>query len=159
MTAMLAIFVGWTIAQAQYNITGVPAAGYAVIALIFIYNAAYAFSWLVLVVAYPIEVAPYKWRACMWALTMLAISISAFFNQYVNPIGLENAKWKYYIYYDCWILIEIVIIYFFFPETSGRTLEEIAVVFDGETAAITNSLMEKIPETEHREILNVDEKK
>lgn len=51
-TAMLIIFVGWTIAQARYNITGVPAAGYAVIALIFIYNAAYAFSWLVLVSSY-----------------------------------------------------------------------------------------------------------
>lgn len=109
-TAMLVIFIGWTIAQARYNITGVPASGYAVIALIFIYNAAYAFSWLVLVslcsskivcsladilekvVAYPIEVAPYKWRARMWALTMFAISVSAFFNQYVNVSCMSHSR-------------------------------------------------------------------
>jgi hypothetical protein len=46
---MLIIFIGWTIAQARYDITGVRSAGYAVIALVFIYNAAYAFSWLFLV--------------------------------------------------------------------------------------------------------------
>lgn len=48
-SAMLVIFIGWTIAQARYDISGVPAAGYAVIALVFIYNAAYAFCWLYLV--------------------------------------------------------------------------------------------------------------
>jgi hypothetical protein len=40
---MLAIFIGWTTAQARYDITIVPAAGYAVTALVFLYNAAYAF--------------------------------------------------------------------------------------------------------------------
>ncbi|RDW80988.1 hypothetical protein BP5796_05686 [Coleophoma crateriformis] len=105
--------------------TKVPAAGYAVITLVFLYNAAYAFSWLYLVVAYPVEIAPYKWRARMWALTLSSIFISAFFNQYVN------------------IAIEIAIIWKFFPETSGRTLEEIAVIFDGEAAAITNTVEDK----------------
>ncbi|XMA16517.1 hypothetical protein WAI453_009308 [Rhynchosporium graminicola] len=153
-SAMLAIFIGWTIAQARYDISGVPAAGYAVIALIFLYNAAYAFCWLYLVVGYPIEIAPYLWRARLWALTLLSIFISAFFNQYVNPIGLENIGWKYYVYYDVWIAIEIVIIYFFFPETSGRTLEEIAVIFDGESAALSAGMDEKVSagvETTHAE--------
>ncbi|PMD47758.1 putative MFS hexose transporter [Hyaloscypha variabilis F] len=109
------IFVGWTIAQARYDITGVQGAGYAVLALIFLNNAAYSYCWLFLVITYPLEVAPYKWRAKLWALVVLSISISAFFNQYVNPIGLENAGWKHYVYYDIWILIEIIIVYFFFP--------------------------------------------
>ncbi|CZT03711.1 related to hexose transporter protein [Rhynchosporium agropyri] len=117
-SAMLAIFIGWTIAQARYDISGVPAAGYAVIALVFLYNAAYAFCWLYL------------------------------------PIGLENIGWKCYVYYDVWIAIEIVIIYFFFPETSGRTLEEIAVIFDGESAALSAGMDEKVSagvETTHAE--------
>jgi hypothetical protein len=44
--------------------------------------------------------------------------------------------------------------YFFFPETSGRTLEEIAVVFDGEAAAITTTVNEKTmhPEVLHHEV-------
>lgn len=106
LTTMLIIFIGWTVAQAQYDMHGVKAAGYAVIAIVFLYNAAYAYSLLYLVsclcdsvppllnrdmiltslqvVAYPIEIAPYRWRVRMWSLTLLAISIAAFFNSYVN---------------------------------------------------------------------------
>ena len=49
MAAMLTFFVGWTIAQARYDITGVQGAGYAVLALIFLNNAAYSYCWLFLV--------------------------------------------------------------------------------------------------------------
>ncbi|KAJ0419557.1 hypothetical protein BJY00DRAFT_313940 [Aspergillus carlsbadensis] len=145
-SGMLVIYVAWTVAQARYEITGVKSAGYAVIALIFLYNAFYSFAWLFLVVAYPLEIANYKFRARLWALTLLSVSLSAFFNAYINPIGLENAQWRYYIYYDTWITIEVLINYFFFPETSGRTLEEIAEVLDGEKARITEHGGEKIME-------------
>lgn len=44
---------------------------------------------------------------------------------FVNPIGLENIDWKYLIVYVVWLCFEIVFIYFFFPETYGKTLEEL----------------------------------
>lgn len=44
---------------------------------------------------------------------------------FVNPIGLENAGWKYLLVYVCWLCFEVVFIYFMFPETYGRTLEEL----------------------------------
>jgi hypothetical protein len=46
--------------------------------------------------------------------------------------------------------MEIIIIYFMFPETSGRSLEEIAVVFDGESAAVTTS-ENKLEDLQHIE--------
>jgi len=49
-----------------------------------------------------------------------------FFNQFVNPIGLENLGWRYYISYCVWIVVEILITFFLFPETHGKTLEELA---------------------------------
>lgn len=51
---------------------------------------------------------------------------ATFINTFVNPIGLDNIGWKYYIWYCCWISVEGVVIYLFFPETAGRTLEELS---------------------------------
>lgn len=51
---------------------------------------------------------------------------AAFFTTFVNPIGLDNAGWKYLISYCVFLAFETVFIYFFFPETFGRTLEELA---------------------------------
>lgn len=41
----------------------------------------------------------------------LCVQIALVFNQYVNPIGLENLGWKYYIFYCVWIAIELVVVY------------------------------------------------
>ena len=53
-----------------------------------------------------------------------------FFNQFVNPIGLDAFGWKYYLVYVGWILVEIVIFFFFYPETLGHTLEHSGDIFD-----------------------------
>jgi hypothetical protein len=57
-------------------------------------------------------------------------------NRYINPIGLKNLKpgWKFYTIYCCWIAVELVVVYLFYIETKGPTLEEIAKIFDGEEA-------------------------
>lgn len=43
----------------------------------------------------------------------------------MNPIGLDNADWKYLLVYVCWLCFEVLFIYFLFPETYGKTLEEL----------------------------------
>lgn len=54
------------------------------------------------------------------------------FGSFVNPIGLENLDWKYLIVYVVWLCFEVVFIYFFFPETYGKTLEELTFLFESE---------------------------
>lgn len=51
---------------------------------------------------------------------------ATFINTFVNPIGMDNIGWRYYIWYCCWITVEGIVIYLFFPETAGRTLEELS---------------------------------
>lgn len=51
--------------------------------------------------------------------------LSSFFTTFVNPIGLSSVGWKYLISYCCFLAFEIAFVYFFFPETFGRTLEEL----------------------------------
>ena len=43
-------------------------------------------------------------------------------------------QWKLCSIYAGWILLELVIVYCFFIETKGPTLEEIAKIFDGDEA-------------------------
>jgi len=55
------------------------------------------------------------------------------FGSFVNPIGLQNLDWKYLIVYVVWLCLEVVFIYFFFPETFGKTLEELTFLFESES--------------------------
>lgn len=87
-------------------------------------------------VAYPAEIWPYQLRARGVALTQLSTASAIFFNIFVNPIALDAIGWKYYIVFAVILLIITVTIYFFYPETMGHSLEEMAIVFDGIEAAV-----------------------
>jgi hypothetical protein len=51
--------------------------------------------------------------------------------------------------YCIWILVEIATVYFFFPETSGRSLEELSFMFESKDVrekveANTNKVLENV---------------
>ncbi|KAH7412894.1 hypothetical protein BKA64DRAFT_340088 [Cadophora sp. MPI-SDFR-AT-0126] len=47
--------------------------------------------------------------------------------QYVYPIGPDNINWKFYIVYLALDIVFLVNIYFTFPETQNRSLEDVDV--------------------------------
>lgn len=98
---------------------------------LFIFFGFYDIAFTPLSFAYPVEILPYKLRSRGLSITLTTIFGAGFFNQYVNPIALEKLHWKFYFVYVACLASFIVIIWFLFPETKGRTLEEIAEVFDG----------------------------
>ncbi|KAI0677721.1 hexose transporter [Trametes maxima] len=130
--ALTFIFTGWTVASAQYAMTGSQAASRAVIAFIFLYSPAYNMGYNALTYTYLVEIFPYHARAKGIAVFQWWGRAAGFFNQFVNPIGIANAGWKYYISYCIFLLFEIVFVWFLFPETSNRSLEELAFLFEGE---------------------------
>lgn len=75
--------------------------------------------------AFLVELFPFAVRSRGITIFQLFGRGAGFFNTFVNPIGLKNATWKYLISYCVWLAFEIVCIYFLWPETSGRTLEEL----------------------------------
>jgi MFS family permease len=156
---MLTIFTAWTIASAQFAIHEAKSAGIAVIALIFVFQFFYCIAFSPLPVAYSVEVLPYSIRAKGMATYVFSTKCAVFVNQYVNvsahhsfspifhprfrrltsieqPIGLQRAGWKYYIVYVVILAVESFIAYGWFLETKGKALEEIAVIFDGESADV-----------------------
>ncbi|KAJ4207098.1 hypothetical protein NW757_014835, partial [Fusarium falciforme] len=45
-------------------------------------------------------------------------------------------NWNFWCFYTVWIAVELVFVYFFYIETKGPTLEEIARIFDGDDANV-----------------------
>lgn len=136
----LVCYAIWTALEATYEMstnltTGAgsppPGLAQAVVAVIFVYNLVFALGWGALQVTYVVEILPYNLRARGLVLYNLFVALALIFNQYANPIGVSNSGWKFYITYDVWLIVELVVVYFLFVETSGLSLEETVLLIDG----------------------------
>jgi MFS family permease len=133
---MLACYMIWTILSAineqrHFEDTSL---GTGVIVMIFMYQFFYNAGlngppWV-----YVTEVLPTHLRAKGTNIMQIAATCAILFNGYANPIAMDAISWKYYIVYCCVIAVEIALVYFGFPETKGRSLEEVALIFDGDKA-------------------------
>lgn len=103
---MTAIFAVWTGVSANYAQTGNQHAAAAVVAMIFIYYMFYTIMHP-LTYIYITEVFPFVLRAKGVGLTQTFSRAGSAFNLFVNPIGLGNIGWKFYIVY-------VVCLFFFF---------------------------------------------
>lgn len=106
----------WTALESTYEqsteLTGEGSKGVAkgVLAMIFLYNLSYAIGWGPLQVTYVVEILPYQLRARVrpqikssmadtnefqgLVLYNLFVALALIFNQYANPIGVTNIKWR-----------------------------------------------------------------
>lgn len=137
------IFIAWTIASQQYVEAGSITGGRIVIACIFLFQTFYSIAWMNLLVIYPLEICPYSIRSKAWSLVLLVVYVAQIFGNYVNPVGLDSIGWKFYIYYCVWVVIVFLVVYFFFPETQGPTLEELAALFDGDKSQVADYVKER----------------
>ncbi|KAL1407871.1 hypothetical protein Q8F55_007307 [Vanrija albida] len=138
LTSAIGMFFSYvviTACSAAYA-NGHEPAGKAVMAMLFVYFFFYDIGYTGLTLAYPLEILPFNLRSKGVAILLMCIMLSATFNTYVNPIALVSIAWKYYFVFLGVLIFAIVAIYFGFPETKGRLLEEIAVIFDGDEATL-----------------------
>ncbi|TWU70338.1 hypothetical protein ED733_000033 [Metarhizium rileyi] len=91
----------------------------------FIFNVGYAG----LTFLYATEVAPLQLRAAISAVATTTVWIFNFLLAEVTPIGFNTIGYRYYIVFVVLNAAIVPIVYFFFPETSGRSLEEIDAIF------------------------------
>ncbi|KAG5637163.1 hypothetical protein H0H81_005566 [Sphagnurus paluster] len=129
---MFVTFGAWTITNALYINFGNTAAAKATIPLIFIFYFFYDMAYTPMVVAYTLEILPYRIRAKGFAVMNLTTMLTAAFNQFINPVAIDAIGWWYYLVYCGWLVVELAFIVAFIVETRGRTLEETSALFDGE---------------------------
>ncbi|KAJ5704622.1 hypothetical protein N7536_000311 [Penicillium majusculum] len=145
---MLAVFTVQTLCAALFNDYGNVTAGHVVIAMLFLFYFFFNLAFNALLYSYPVEVLPYPIRAKGFSLLMFFGKASNFINILVNPIGLQAIGWKLYLVYVAWLCVEVVVIWKFFVETKGPSLEAIAVLFDGKHDKSENEKKEPVEKEE-----------
>ncbi|KAL1590877.1 hypothetical protein WHR41_00150 [Cladosporium halotolerans] len=133
---MLVGFVLVTALSGSFAENGHAATGIAVIPFLFIFFAGYDIAMTPFQIAYPCEIWPYRLRSRGLTVTLITSVVAIFFNTFVNPIALERIGWKYYIVFIVVLILLGLTVYFYYPETRGHTLEQMAVIFDGDDAEV-----------------------
>ncbi|PYI09322.1 general substrate transporter [Aspergillus sclerotiicarbonarius CBS 121057] len=131
---MFVSYVLVTALSGSFAATNDAATGAAVIPFLFIFFAGYCIALTPFLTSYPCEIWPYRLRSRGLTVTWVATIVGMFFNTFVNPIALEAIEWKYYIVFIVVLLVFGVTAFFFYPETKGYSLEQVAVIFDGPDA-------------------------
>lgn len=126
MSIAMAIIAGTT---ADYEHTGNKTSSNVSIAFIFIFSVLYNVGFIVQPL-YPGEITPTDLRAKAYMISQVFSGIAGFVNQYAAPVAMQNIKYWFYVFYVFWDIIEGAVIYFFYVETVGHTIEEIQVIFE-----------------------------
>lgn len=108
---------------------GHTAASYAMIVCMFLFGMVFSFGYTPLQALYPAECLDTKTRVKGLAINSFVLGVVGFYNTFVPPVALGKIGWHFYFIYIAWDVLEVIIIYFFFVETAGHTLEELAVIF------------------------------
>ncbi|KAK9473856.1 general substrate transporter [Dipodascopsis tothii] len=131
-SGMLFVFTIWTVLSAinQQRNFEQKSLGQGVLTMIFFFFFAYNIGLLGLPYLYMTEVLPFHLRSKGMAITQMVNGLTSVYNGFVNSIAMDAISWKYYIVYCCILALEFCVVFFFFPETKGDTLEESAQRFD-----------------------------
>jgi len=114
--------------EAKVSVTG--AASKAVIACSYLFVASYAPTWGPVSWTYPPELYPNRVRG---KATALATSGNWAFNfalGYFVPPAFANITWRTYIIFGIFCVAMFVHVFFVFPETAGKPLEDITAMFE-----------------------------
>ncbi|KAE8146785.1 general substrate transporter [Aspergillus avenaceus] len=123
MSACMAILAGTS------SVTDNTGTLVAAVVFLFIFQFIFTVGYSGLTFLYATEVAPLQLRAAISAVSTAAVWIFNFLLAEVTPVGFNTISYRYYIIFAVINAAIVPVVYFFFPETNGRTLEEIDEIF------------------------------
>ncbi|KAI9372318.1 general substrate transporter [Aspergillus egyptiacus] len=96
---------------------------------LFLYMAAFGAAWLPLPWLYPAELSPVRTRAKANAVSTCNNWLFNFTIVMITPPMVDGIGWGTYLFFAAWNALFIPVIWFFYPETANRSLEEIDLIF------------------------------
>ncbi|KAA8649356.1 uncharacterized protein ATNIH1004_005257 [Aspergillus tanneri] len=131
MSVSMAILAG-----TNYRLTHLndSQAGIGQAVFLFVFNTFFAIGWLGMTWLYPAEIVPLRIRAPTNALSTSANWIFNFMVVMITPVAFENIGYKTYIIFAVINAFIFPVVYFFFPETRYRSLEEMDNIFKKSTS-------------------------
>lgn len=137
-TCMCLVFIAMTISLERMQVAiqaggSNPSAGISGLFWYFAFSPCYNIGNNALTYTYLVELWPYSHRSRGIGVQQIFGKLAGFFSTNVNSIALAAITWKYLAIYCGWIFFEFCIVFMLYPETSGRTLEELAFLFEDNT--------------------------
>ncbi|RDW66005.1 lactose permease [Coleophoma cylindrospora] len=133
---MIIIAVPFISLSAVYLEKAEQRTAYGVIICLFLYDIAYNVACNPLLYSYPTEIMPFFMRSKGLAIKNMVGQVALIINMYVNPIALSAIGYHYYIVFLALNCLWLALIWVFFPETKGYTLEELAGLFENNDMVI-----------------------
>ncbi|KAF7724349.1 hypothetical protein EC973_001137 [Apophysomyces ossiformis] len=127
--------VGYDNGEKIVDMSGNRSASYFAIVMIYFFVAGFAYSWGPVGWVYPAEIYPLSVRAKGTSITTAANWLMNFVISMIVPVMLSSITWGTYIFFGCCCFVMSVSVFLFFPETKGRSLEEMDSVFSGKILA------------------------
>ncbi|KAI8375522.1 hypothetical protein BD560DRAFT_392570 [Blakeslea trispora] len=106
-------------------------AGYAIMVLLALFVICFAMSWGPVGWIYPAEIYPQLIRANAMGVTTSCSYLVNLFVSLVSPIMFRNIWWGTYLFFGVWCMVMALVVHKYYPETKGRSLEEIQLIFSG----------------------------
>lgn len=109
-----------------------PTKAKASLAFFFLYEAVFAIGWLPVPWLYAPEIMPLRHRTHSAAIAAASDWIFNYLVVQITPISISNIRWKTYMIFFVLNIAFAIIVWLFYPETSGRSLEEIDALYLGD---------------------------
>ncbi|KAF2016647.1 general substrate transporter [Aaosphaeria arxii CBS 175.79] len=122
MSASMCVLAGTT-----SNVS--TASGITAAVFLFVFNSFFAIGWLGMTWLYPAEITPLSIRAPANAISTTANWIFNFMVVMISPVAFASIGYQTYIIFAVINAAIVPSVYFFFPETAYRSLEEMDEIF------------------------------
>ncbi|CAK7909774.1 high-affinity glucose transporter 1 [[Candida] anglica] len=96
---------------------------------IFLFICFFAFTILPLPWVYPPEINPMRTRTAAASMSTCTNWLCNFAVVMFTPLFVGSAGWGCYLFFAAMNFLWVPIIFFFYPETAGRSLEEVDIIF------------------------------
>ncbi|KAK4506500.1 hypothetical protein PRZ48_000232 [Zasmidium cellare] len=113
---------------------------YGTVAAIFLFQGSYSVGWTPLSVLYPPEVLNYNIRSIGMGIYTFLANGSGLLVTFAFPFALDDIGWKTYMINGVWDFVQIAVVFWWWVETKGRTLEQIDESLDGQKVEIMHGL-------------------
>ncbi|KAF9884240.1 hypothetical protein FE257_001972 [Aspergillus nanangensis] len=135
-------------------------AAYGATAFIFLFQISYALGFLPVPWFYPSEISTTRLRSKNAAIASAVNWLSVFVVVKITPIAIENIGWRVFIVFAALNFLWIPILYAFFPETKGLSLEDINLLFakGGFTGGVFSSGGRTVVPNQHAQEAELDAK-
>ncbi|KAK5122853.1 hypothetical protein LTR85_003768 [Meristemomyces frigidus] len=127
------IVVGIIVATCSHDWKANAAAGWVAVVFVWLYIANFAYGWGPVSWTLIAEIFPLSIRAKGTSISASANWMNNFIIAFITPPMLSSIGFGTYIFFAAWLFLGGLFVYFFIPETRGKTLEEMDAAFGSHT--------------------------